>query len=141
MRSLLVFAALLFAFPAHAEVTIDWVTVGDPGNACDTQSQGCFGAVAQTYRIAKYEVTAAEHHSKEAVMIASTGGGPEVDWVGSGAVSSHTRAISWKYCSFSPVSLRHLFRRSVSKGEASPLKTRMIRSSTAMLQSVVLLAL
>ena len=27
-------------------VTFDWVTVGDRGNACDTQSQGCFGAVA-----------------------------------------------------------------------------------------------
>ena len=34
-----------------------------------------------------------------AAMIASTGGGTEADWFGSGAVSSHTRAISWKYCS------------------------------------------
>jgi formylglycine-generating enzyme required for sulfatase activity len=36
---------------------MDWVTVGDPGNACDPQSQGCFGAVPSTYRISKYETT------------------------------------------------------------------------------------
>jgi formylglycine-generating enzyme required for sulfatase activity len=61
MRSLLVFTALLFAFPAQAEVTIDWVTVGDPGNACETQSQGCFGAVPYSYRISKYAVTNAQY--------------------------------------------------------------------------------
>jgi hypothetical protein len=32
MRQLLVFAALLVALPASA-VVIDWVDVGDPGNA------------------------------------------------------------------------------------------------------------
>ena len=46
---------------ASAVVTIDWVTVGDPGNGCDTQSQGCFGAVAYEYRIGKYEVTNAQY--------------------------------------------------------------------------------
>jgi formylglycine-generating enzyme required for sulfatase activity len=60
MRRLLVLAALCFALPAHA-VTIDWVTVGDPGNACDTQPQGCFGSVADVYRISKYEVTNAQY--------------------------------------------------------------------------------
>ena len=50
MRSLLVLAALCFAVPAHA-VTIDWVTVGDPGNGCEVQPPygsrpgGCFGSV------------------------------------------------------------------------------------------------
>ena len=39
--------------PARA-VNIDWVTVGDPGNACAVQSQGCFGAVASNYRISKF---------------------------------------------------------------------------------------
>lgn len=57
MKRLLVIAALLFVLPAHAEVTMEWVTVSDPGNACGTQSQGCFGAVAHTYQIGKYEVT------------------------------------------------------------------------------------
>ena len=38
---------------AHA-VTIDWVTVGDPGNAADTTG---YGAVADSYQIGKYEVT------------------------------------------------------------------------------------
>jgi formylglycine-generating enzyme required for sulfatase activity len=61
MKRLLVLAALLFVFPAHAEVAIDWVTVGHPGNACDTQDQGCFGAVAYTYQIGKYEVTNAQY--------------------------------------------------------------------------------
>jgi formylglycine-generating enzyme required for sulfatase activity len=45
---------------AHA-VTMDWVTVGDPGNACDTQSQGCFGSVGYTYLISKYETTNAQY--------------------------------------------------------------------------------
>jgi len=61
MKLLLIFSALLLALPAHAEVTIDWATVGDPGNACDTQSQGCFGALAYTYQIGRYEVTNAQY--------------------------------------------------------------------------------
>jgi len=39
--------------PAHA-VTIDWVTVGNPGNANDTDG---YGAVANSYQIGKYDVT------------------------------------------------------------------------------------
>jgi len=61
MKRLLALAALLFALPAHAEVTIDWVTVDDPGNTCDVQLQGCFGAVSYEYRISKHEVTNAEY--------------------------------------------------------------------------------
>jgi formylglycine-generating enzyme required for sulfatase activity len=53
-------AALLLASSASA-VTIDWVTVGDPGNACDPQSPDCFGSVAYTYQISKYEVTNAQY--------------------------------------------------------------------------------
>jgi len=53
---------LVFLAPtASAEVVIDWVTVGDPGNACDTQSQGCFGSVADAYRISEFEVTNAQY--------------------------------------------------------------------------------
>jgi len=51
---------LLLAGSASA-VTIDWVTVGGAGNTCDVQSQGCFGAVAQSYRISKTEVTNAQY--------------------------------------------------------------------------------
>ncbi len=54
-------AASLFLAPAASAVTIDWVTVGDPGNACDTQSDGCFGSVAETYRISETEVTNAQY--------------------------------------------------------------------------------
>jgi sulfatase modifying factor 1 len=51
---------LLLGAPATA-VSIDWVTVGNPGNACETQPQGCFGDVADVYRISKYEVTNAQY--------------------------------------------------------------------------------
>ena len=39
--------------PAHA-VTIDWVTVGDAGNTADDTG---YGAVADAFRLGKYEVT------------------------------------------------------------------------------------
>jgi len=59
MRILLL--TLLSLAPAASAVTIDWVTVGDPRNACDLQSQGCFGAVAANYRIAETEVTNSQY--------------------------------------------------------------------------------
>jgi formylglycine-generating enzyme required for sulfatase activity len=51
--------SLLIASSASA-VTMDWVTIGGP-NLCDVQLQGCFGAVANDYRISKYEVTYAQY--------------------------------------------------------------------------------
>jgi formylglycine-generating enzyme len=48
-------ALCLLAVPAHA-VTIDWVTVGDPGNTADTYPTG-YGAVADSFQIMKYEFT------------------------------------------------------------------------------------
>jgi formylglycine-generating enzyme required for sulfatase activity len=65
MRCLLVFAALVFALDARA-VTIEWVPVGDPGNAADTASN-CLaapadcGSVPYDYFIGKYEVTNAQY--------------------------------------------------------------------------------
>jgi formylglycine-generating enzyme required for sulfatase activity len=52
-------AAVALAFASLAlqnarAVTIDWVTVGDPGNAADTTG---FGAVSGEFQIGKYEVT------------------------------------------------------------------------------------
>ncbi len=51
--AVLLAAPWLLAAPVSA-VTIDWVTVGDPGNAADTASN-CFaanrGSVAEAYRI------------------------------------------------------------------------------------------
>ena len=47
---------------ASSAITLDWVTVGAPGNVCDPTGGGnCFGAVGYTYRIAKYEVTNAQY--------------------------------------------------------------------------------
>ena len=47
----------LGASPARA-VTIDWVTVGNPGNTADTTG---FGAVVATYRISRTEVTNSQY--------------------------------------------------------------------------------
>jgi len=55
--------ALLFtslAVPNAHAVTIDWVTVGDPNNAADTSPSG-YGAVADTFRIMKFEFTNAHY--------------------------------------------------------------------------------
>jgi hypothetical protein len=57
----LVAATFWLASSAPAD-TFDWVTVGDPGNACDPQGTGrCFGAVGYSYRIAAHEVTNAHY--------------------------------------------------------------------------------
>ncbi len=45
---------MVVAYNRADAVTIDWVTVGDPNNAADTTG---YGAVADAYRIGKYEVT------------------------------------------------------------------------------------
>ncbi len=60
-RSLLCFASLLTALvkPAHAAITIDTVTVGNPGNAEDPFTN--FGAVSYTYNIGTYEVTVGQY--------------------------------------------------------------------------------
>src|SRR5262245_30550479 len=52
--------SLLIASSASA-VTMAWTFVGKLGNACDTQSQGCFGAVGHYYSIGTYEVTNAQY--------------------------------------------------------------------------------
>ena len=51
----------VLAVSAHA-VTIDWVLVGDPGNAADTTgSPNPAGAVADAFRIMKFEFTNAQY--------------------------------------------------------------------------------
>jgi ABC-2 type transport system ATP-binding protein len=54
-------AAALAASSAGATVAIDWANVNAPGNACDPQAQGCFGAVAVGFRAGRYEVTNAQY--------------------------------------------------------------------------------
>ena len=43
------------------QVTFDWATVGNAGNAGEVQSQGTFGAVDYNYLISKHEVTNAQY--------------------------------------------------------------------------------
>ncbi len=56
-------SASLWLAPAASAVTIDWVPVGGPGNACDgpLPAPDCYGAVAEAYQISKYEVTNAQY--------------------------------------------------------------------------------
>src|ERR1700752_2364486 len=60
MRSfwLPLWAALLWLTPPASAVTIDWVPVGNPGNAADGTG---FGSVASGYQISKYEITNAQY--------------------------------------------------------------------------------
>ncbi len=66
MRKSLLVAALaaLLATPASATVIIDWVPVGNAGNAADSLSN-CYaascGSVAYDYQISEYEVTNAQY--------------------------------------------------------------------------------
>lgn len=46
-----------------ASAALDSVIVGDPGNVCETNFDGCFGAVAQSFRMARLEVTNAQYVS------------------------------------------------------------------------------
>ncbi len=53
-----VLALFLCSATAHAQVTFDWATVGNPENAPDQDyGFGQFGTVADVYRISKHEVT------------------------------------------------------------------------------------
>lgn len=58
MRSILGFVCVVsvVAGSLRAAPVIDWVTVGDPGKAADTDPIG-YGAVSYTYQIMKYEFT------------------------------------------------------------------------------------
>ena len=48
----------LFISSIASAVTIDWVSVGNPGNANDDTG---YGSVSEEYRISKYEVTAGQY--------------------------------------------------------------------------------
>ncbi|MHC5165874.1 MAG: formylglycine-generating enzyme family protein, partial [Planctomycetota bacterium] len=60
---LLTIAVCLFVSSIASAVTIDWVTVGNPGNIADTTfgSPNPCGAVDYEYQIGKYEVTAGQY--------------------------------------------------------------------------------
>jgi hypothetical protein len=53
--------AIALGSTVASAITVDWVTVAGAGNACDAQPQGCFGAVAAGYQIARTEITNAQY--------------------------------------------------------------------------------
>ena len=57
---LAVVAVCAYGINASAEVVMDTVTVGNPGNPDDTHGSG-YGGVDYTYNIGKYEVTAGQY--------------------------------------------------------------------------------
>jgi sulfatase modifying factor 1 len=65
-RLIILAAVLVLLIASTQAVTIDWVTVGNPGNEVDTRysdfnHRDGFGEVDYTYRIGKYEVTAGQY--------------------------------------------------------------------------------
>ncbi|UCC30790.1 MAG: hypothetical protein JSU86_00650 [Phycisphaerales bacterium] len=86
--------ALGIGSAAWADVEIEWVAVGDPGNAADT----CYdptgvGGVAYEYRIGKYEVTNAQYAEflNAVVAVSDRNGLYNTDmgggWNGTGGIS------------------------------------------------------
>jgi formylglycine-generating enzyme required for sulfatase activity len=57
---LLLVASLPLPAPARA-VALEWVAVGEPGNPCDSETDGCYGSVAYPYEIGRFEVTNAQY--------------------------------------------------------------------------------
>lgn len=59
--SLAVLAGVTLVTPAIAAVNIDYVTVGNAGNAADAATGSLYGAVAYAYNIAKNETTISQY--------------------------------------------------------------------------------
>jgi hypothetical protein len=55
--SLAVLAGISLVTPALAVINIDFVTVGNAGNASDAATGSLYGAVAYAFKIAKNETT------------------------------------------------------------------------------------
>jgi formylglycine-generating enzyme len=101
-RSFFAAAMLVVAVEAQA-VTIDTVTIANPGNAADTTS---YGSVAYTYQIGKFEVTAGQYCAfLNAVAATDTYGlyhgymgewwGCKIYQNGSGGTYTYTVASDW----------------------------------------------
>ena len=60
LKLVAVFAILSYGVTAPAEVVIETVTVGNPGNPDDTHGVG-YGGVGYVYGIGKFEVTAGQY--------------------------------------------------------------------------------
>jgi formylglycine-generating enzyme len=94
------FAVLTFIPNLQAAlITIDWVTVGDPGNTADNTS---YGAVADSFRIMKFEFTNAEYTDflnavaatdTYSLYNANMGSNARGGITQSGASGSHTYAV------------------------------------------------
>ena len=86
-------------------ISIDFVTIGNPGNAADTGGTPDCGAVSYDYRIGKYEVTNAQWNAFTAAAGAPTGndGGYAYSAAFTGA-QQPTNNVSWyeasQFCNY-----------------------------------------
>ena len=60
MRAIVAVTIVACGVPVQAEVVIETVTVGNPGNPDDTHGAG-YGGVDYVYRIGKFEVTTGQY--------------------------------------------------------------------------------
>jgi len=77
--------SMVVAYSRADAVTIDWVTVGDPGNAADTTG---YGAVTESYRIMKFEFTNSQY---VAFLNAVDPDGNNPNFVYNGSMGSNAR--------------------------------------------------
>ena len=84
---LVVGVLLAFNSGAQATVTMDWVAVGNAGNAADSTG---YGGVSDVYQISTYEVTAGQYTEfLNAVATTDTHGLYNTSMDGSYGVSAH----------------------------------------------------
>ncbi|MEY5019452.1 MAG: hypothetical protein RLZ22_540 [Verrucomicrobiota bacterium] len=86
-------SAALITF-ASASVTIDWVTVGNAGNAADTTG---YGAVGYEYQIGKYEVTNAQYGAFLNAKAATDSYGLYHDYMSSYGITRNGSSGSYTY--------------------------------------------
>ena len=86
-------------------INIDFVTIGNPGNAADTGGTPGSGAVSYGYRIGKYEVTNAQWNTFTAAVGRPTGNSNGYNWnsLFTGA-QQPTNNVSWyeaaQFCNY-----------------------------------------
>ncbi len=89
-RLVLTFAIARSTMISARAVTIDMVTVGDPGNTADTTT---YGAVADAFQIGKYEVTIGQYTDFLNAVAATD---PYSLYNASGAVASSFRTMKYE---------------------------------------------
>ena len=107
-RVILALAGMAFACRTSDAVTLQWVSVGDPGNSADTSPAG-FGSVDYEYRLAAHEVTISQYVE---FLNATARSDPYGLWNAAMAATASVAGISrsgspgsYSYVAFGPVGI------------------------------------